>query len=511
MDATEYAVLGKNLIAGNGYLGISGKLNMFLPPLYPLLIGISSLFVKNLELSGRLVSLLFGCLLIIPVYLFSKKMYSKKVAVIASILVVIHFSLVIYSTEVLTESTYTFLLTLGILSGYSALTRQKKFLYLLSGMIFGLCYLTRPEAIGYIAIIILLAFIFKSFVLEDHGKMKEWRKTLVCCIVLFIGFLVISSPYLLFLHNQTGRWTLGEKGSHTIVAGGGVSDPINSEQIINSLADDWKKTKFGTQFYGIAQQSMISYIISHPFELTKRYIINSGIQYLEFIPRIFPPLLILLVGIGLFWGKWTKERLKKEIYMFSFLVYPLLIYPLFFIEPRLLVPVLPIALIWSANGINELQNWFIKNLDIKKVNLWQRLFLRNIVLIIVILSLLPITAMTYINHKDYPIEYKGAGLWMKDHIPPSALIISGTLGVGFYAEKISLPLPYANYSQVLYYARYNNISYIVIDERFIPTGRPQLAFLLDETKAPKNDLKLVYKRDDTHYKILIYEMLYQNY
>jgi len=506
-DAAEYAILGKNLISGNGYVGLSGQVNIVFPPLYPLLVGVSSVFVKNLELSGRLVSVLFGTLLIIPVYFFSKKIYSQKVAVISSLLVAFYWVLIDYSTVVLTESTYTFLLICGALVGYTALTKQTKALYLLSGIIFGLCYLTRPEGIGYIAVLIFLTLIFNLALSHNQFEIKRLRKTLICCVALLIGFLVISSPYLLFLHDQSGKWTLGGKGAINIIIGERTSDPLTYEKIAYGLTEDGKEIKLGVQ---IKQgPNIINYIISHPVELAKRYVVNSGKQYLTHIPFIFPPLLILLVGIGLFRRKWTEERLKKEFCMALFVAYPLLTYPLFFVNSRFLVPILPIAIIWAANGINELQSWLTENLDLKKLDCFKQVLLfKNIVVVIIILSLLPMMIIP-MSHQDYPVEHKEAGLWMKEHAPQDSVIMSRKPWVAFYAERIGIPLPYANYSQMLYYARCHNVSHVVIDERLISELRPELAFLLDETKAPENDLKLIYKNDSRH-RILIYKVLYKS-
>ncbi|MDI6903110.1 MAG: glycosyltransferase family 39 protein [Methanocellales archaeon] len=135
MDDVEYAVLGKNMISGKGYVGISDIHNtnpLFYPiliaPFYPLMIGIFSLIIKDLELAGRLVSLMFGVLLVIPVYFLARNFYNKKVGYIASIFIVFCSSYVHFSTMVMSESTYTFLLISGIFIAYYALNSFQKYL-----------------------------------------------------------------------------------------------------------------------------------------------------------------------------------------------------------------------------------------------------------------------------------------------------------------------------------------------------------------------------------------------
>lgn len=251
------------------------------------------------------------------------------------------------------------------------------------------------------------------------------------------------------------------------------------------------------------------YIIHHPIARAKIYVINAGTEYYYSIPSIFPALLILLIGVGLFRREWTRERFKKEIYMASVVVYPLLLYPLSHIEFRYLLSVLPIAIIWSANGITELQNWLDQNTaDLKIDWLKQRLIFKNLVFVIVLLSVIPMIALIpFHNYSDQPTEHKEAGLWMKENVPQNPVIMAKRPYIAFYAEGTYIPIPYANYTAMMRYAKLHNVKCIVMDEKETPKLRPQLAFLLDETKAPKDDLKLIYKDSKTHNKIVIYELL----
>lgn len=496
-DGAEYAVLGKNLISGNGYVSIQGQINLFFSPLYPLLIGVFSILFNNLELSARLVSVLFGSLLIVPLYFFARRMYSQKVAIISSLIAALYWVLIRYSTQTLTESTYTFLLVCSAWAGYAALTKQTKSLYVLSGIILGLSYLTRPDAIGYVVIIMVLTLIYFD---KDNGQRTQWKKALVCCLIMLISFLAILSPYLLFFHDQTGRWTLGNRDIINTIYGENTNDAIGFEKNVFGLTDDGKEIKIlMTQ-----NSSLFNYLINNPAGIARRYMQNSEEQYIRYITSIFPPLLIMLVGAGLFRQNWTTQRLKKELFIAIFIAYPLLIYPLFHIDSRYISPVLPLAIVWAANGINEVQTWLDTNLNNSARGRFRESFLlKNIVSIVVILSLLPM--MITIYHTNSPVEHKEAGLWLKDNSPPDSIILSRDPFVSFYSERIWLPLPYANYSQMLYYAKYHKATHIIIDRRIVEL-RPELAFLMDKKEANMKDLRLIY--ENSKHNILVYEILY---
>src|SRR5260370_1205545 len=101
-DDVWYATLGKNLISGNFRDGLS----TYWPPLYPVLVGLSSLLFHDLEFAGRFVSIAAGSLLVIPVYLLGRNLYGNRIASIGAFFVIINPLLISVSTGLMTESTY---------------------------------------------------------------------------------------------------------------------------------------------------------------------------------------------------------------------------------------------------------------------------------------------------------------------------------------------------------------------------------------------------------------------
>ena len=117
-----------------------------------------------------------------------------------------------------------------------------------------------------------------------------------------------------------------------------------------------------------------------------------------------------------------------------------------------------------------------------------------------------IALIPFYFYSDQPTEHKEAGLWMKENVPQNPVIMAKRPYIAFYAEGTYIPLPYANYTAMIKYAKSHHVKYIAMDEIETSKVRPELAFLLDETKAPKDDLKVVYKNSTVHNKILIYEL-----
>ncbi|MDZ7261138.1 MAG: glycosyltransferase family 39 protein, partial [candidate division KSB1 bacterium] len=176
-------------------------------PLYPIFIAGMSLVIKDFELAGRLVSAISGSLVILPVFFLTRKLFDKTTAYLSAILIALYPPLAFMATDVLTESTYMFLAMSGIAVGWSAVKRQSKLLGLVTGLLFGLSYLTRPEGIGW-----LIVFLgWGMLVILSNWLRKKQEKLVAIFLFSAIGFLVISSPYLLYLRKETGKWTLSQK------------------------------------------------------------------------------------------------------------------------------------------------------------------------------------------------------------------------------------------------------------------------------------------------------------
>lgn len=195
MDGIQYARAGEAFSAGRFGEGLS---NVFSPG-YPLFIALVHSVVPDLELAGRLVSVLFGTLLIGLAFFLGKKVLKDDgKAVWLSFLVAFHPYLVRYSGEVLSESLAIFLFTLAIFSFYMAWQENGSIFAVLSGLCLALTYLTRPEyLIFYIPL--MSAFL--------------WRRRIVDSALFLLPIVVLGSLYMLYLHSQTGLWIISNKAT----------------------------------------------------------------------------------------------------------------------------------------------------------------------------------------------------------------------------------------------------------------------------------------------------------
>jgi hypothetical protein len=501
-DGVYYATLGKHLVSGNLKEGLS----TFWPPLYPLLVGLSSQVSRDVELGGRWVSVMAGSLLVIPVYLLGKVLYGEGPASVGALLVAAHPILIHYSTHLLTEATYTLLLTTVLYAGLTALTTLGRGAFFVTGVALGACYLTRPEAIGYAGL--MLALTFGAHLSAGH---LPHSAVLTNVLSLLLGFSLLALPYILFLRLATGRWTVSDK-LHSHVESG------------ESRVRRWfgltegRRTTLADRLYAGLPDAVASSdrrALALPDAQSLRGMARRGIEAFGseirlLIYRFLPPHFTALIGLGLFKAEWAKE-----IYLLLFLGSTLAGYALYpdIVGERLLVPLLPLSLCWAAKGVCEVETWLGKLLVRTRIadpgSFTQRSLPRLLVSTGLLFLTLPWSAYTLLRRlSSGQLEFKRAGTWVREQGGTPALIMAPNPHTAFYAGGRPLYLPAEEYLTVIEHASRHRVDYLVIEEDVVTQNieYSNLRFLLDE-RNPHPGLRLVYKFDGVpQHNILVFTL-----
>lgn len=217
-DSINYINIAKEFTGGNYY----GIFNMDRPPLYPLLLSLVSYVIPDYEMAGRVVSLVFGTLVIPITFYLGRLIYNERIGLVTAFFVAIHPYLIRYSGEVLTEGLYYFMAASVTFFGLKAIRDKSVYLMFLVGLMGVLAYLTKPGGIGFLMIISVLIVATDYFGLKG-GVVKNWVKKVLMLGASWAVYLVFSLPYLLYLRQEsggevilTGRGTVADVG-HTAV------------------------------------------------------------------------------------------------------------------------------------------------------------------------------------------------------------------------------------------------------------------------------------------------------
>lgn len=212
-DDAIFAMLARKVLEE----GPSGAFHLAWGPLLPWLNALlNKLFNIPLEEGPRIITGLSLTLRVIPIYLLSKYLFGKMAALVSIILVSLYTFLLVPQEATLAEGLYSLVIFTGFLISYIALKTEKLKWYFFAGGIWGLAYLTRLEGWFFLIPLLILTG------LRLFHNSKKHSMTLKLLVTFVIAFLLISSPFLIFIKQVYGAWTLNPRASIVLVAPGNL-------------------------------------------------------------------------------------------------------------------------------------------------------------------------------------------------------------------------------------------------------------------------------------------------
>ncbi len=469
-DGIQYLLSGKNLVETGKY-EIFGSPQLIFPPGYSLAVGIADIFFSNLVFSARFVSFIAGFLSIYLFYLIGKELHNKKTGLIVSFFAATLHLFILISQETWSESLHILFVLTTIYLYLKLIKNYKISSAILLGLSIGMTYLIRPE--GIIFLLLAITFLFQ------RSRNLKFKKAFVGSLIIIITFFIVAAPYLYFLYQNTGKLCLTAKAKPNLITGiildGKDMSEMNKndvnfyEKTFSNYDEETNSIKLPEEFANISARGTV---FNDPNEFLKRYLRGfwSEIRVLinQYLFNIF-----LIPIIVLFIFTFKTKKLFKEIFILS--LFPaifLLMFPAFHLESRYLLQVMIFIILLSSLGLS------IKNkavLNIKGFKFSGALFLRMLKFMMIFLVFCNFIAI-YVNSlysaPDYPLEHKLVGEYLKDspdYDPEESIIMSRKPFATFYAEskKGNVPIPYTSPENILKFAKARNVSYIVIDERWL--------------------------------------------
>ena len=428
-DGTEYIRHAKQILSGDW---TGGKA----PPLYPFLIVMAHSMVQNYELAGILVSLLFGSFIVLPVFYLGRSIFNEKVGILSSLLAAVHPWLYMSSGSVLTESTYHFLLATSVLFSWNAFRGGRWIHITLFSLFTSFAYLTRPEAIGF-------PFVFAVWVLlvNPPDEKRPWIRKVGIIIVATLSFLAFSSPYLIQIRKETGRWEISKKASVSI---GSFSEEESAPSIET-----------------IKKRGMtLSSLVRNPFPVLGKVGVGF-IQSLYKFQQVYNPVLFLLAVLGwiLMFAEKNRFRLKGSYYLISYFIFFFgLVLPFFWITRRYTSQLISIAIPWAAFGYLGTMEW----VDKRCAGKWRPISISAVLFFLLLASLF--IQGRVVHSREHRFIQREVGFWMRDHLPKGAKVMSPLPQEAFYAGLPWVRMPAGSYDEILKEARSKEARYLIIDE-----------------------------------------------
>ena len=327
-DGIHYIEAARRFYFGD----IKGGLGSVYPPAYPSLVALVYPWIGDWELSGQIISIACGVILLFPLYALCRDLYGEKVGLLACYLAAINPYLARYSIHVRTESPFFLLSTLALLLFCRGMTQGKASRFFYGGLVAGFAYLVRPEAIGFLVIVPVAFILTWWFKREPHA-----RRVGGACLLLFVGFFLFALPYVVYLSAASGQWgAVSKKAGLTFQIALTESGLLENEDS-QTLAD-------------LESLTLVQFISRHPVLYAKKVLLDLlpsiGI-YFEAVHYVYAP--FVLIGLWLI----TREKfwLRNDFLLVCFFVFYLFGFALIFVRRRYLIQLVAISLPWVALGL----------------------------------------------------------------------------------------------------------------------------------------------------------------
>ncbi len=204
-DSFQYLALAQEIASGEYFQGDYDLAEGFaksrrLVPFYPALIAAGMKLGADPELAGAWISLFMAALAVVPLFFAGVKLGGKWAGFMACLLYSINPLALRYTGHVLTEDAFALLTAGSVFFVLVLIERPVVWRALLLGVACVLSYLTRDIGFGYVFIALGLIVI--------SGCLLEWpwKTTGTLAAACLAAFIVVSSPFWIFIRVHTGEW-----------------------------------------------------------------------------------------------------------------------------------------------------------------------------------------------------------------------------------------------------------------------------------------------------------------
>lgn len=401
-------------------------------PLYPMLIAWLHPLTGDWELSGRIISVLFGSLAVIPLYLFAFHVVrSKTVGVWAGFLYVLAPYFIRIQAQVFTEGLFHFFLYWSLYLGWLAIAKDHVLSTGLCGLASGLAYLVRPEGIGvilvvggWIAVHVTVQALFFNRLSSGHPIRMAIRLGLL--LMLLIAFLVPSLPYLVNLRDLNGQWMLTNKknAARTLDVETHEAAMRIEDSELRKLAKYYYQKQPGNRGLTTAQNVVVSLL-----EVAR-----------EFMNSAFPPIFLLIL-VGLIYRPTLQRDTMGESYLGLIMglylaVYFMLAFKEGYLDKRHVLTLVGFSLFWGGVALEELVRWAgTRRLPMR---FWKPNYgiesppdYKIIIALVLVLITLPKSLRDPQQNSEI---YRTAGEWVESRYPKDAILMTNMDEIGYYSR-----------------------------------------------------------------------------
>lgn len=285
VDRDAYLSIAQNLLDGNGYCSTVNQPTAFRPPLYPLFVA-ACIQLGGFMLLGAAQILLGTATVWLTWLLANRCQFSRRTATIAAALVAIDPLLVQYTTQAMTETLATFLVTMMLVATLWSGNGLAKSGVI--GVLFGLAALCRPSiwAFGTLAGAVWMVENLRSRLSDGVFIPRVSSRHLTLGAACTFAVAITVSPWVIRNSEVFGRPILmTTHGGYTLVLGNNetfFNEVVSGDATwsASSLSDWQSDIERHLSGIGIAKTDEVSRDIELS-RLAKQWILSNPLKFIQ--------------------------------------------------------------------------------------------------------------------------------------------------------------------------------------------------------------------------------------
>jgi 4-amino-4-deoxy-L-arabinose transferase-like glycosyltransferase len=440
---------------------------------YPVLIRLAGMLVSEMEMAGRLVSVVLGSLLVVPLYLLGAEIFSRRTALAACLVTAVWPPLAAWSCEVMTQATYITLAISGVYCVWMMIKRPSAVLGLGAGICLSLAYLTRPE--GFL---LFFAAPLGPLFMRRRELRALWQTLAVYCGSFLLLFLV----NILLVHHVTGNWQLSAK------TGSALNDALSYYLRIPDLSYIPEVKAYG----------YLDILREYPDFIWKNSFHNLKETWKTMAP--FPVWFLALTGFLA--GGFQPGKNSARLFLFSTFGPLFVIIIFYYVGVEYTQEYLPVLFLWAGEGGIWLERFAAGRIPALGSELREK-WIAHVPLTLVLAVLFAGSVVVRqipadSSHLPYNPEsdggrrdHKNIGLLLKEHLPPGK-IMTRWARIAYYADREWVTIPKTDLEAVIRTARESGVRFIVVDGG-LSRQRPELEILFSPFEIDDGTKRLLLK------------------
>lgn len=322
-----------------------------------------------------------------------------------------------------------------------------------AGVLFALAHLTKPDAMVVAAglLLIILAIALRST-----------RERMVILSAFLLAYGLIISPYVAYLHHETGKWLVEGKGGANAVLAQRLAEGMSYKEATRGL--DATGNPVGVLLHPnqhTGELSLFQALKDHP-EFLLHNLRQNAVALVTGLRATYGFAMVSLASIGLI-SLAFRRRWRELLYLGGAVGSQLFLSIVVYFNPRFLIAPGPLILGLAGHGLWTITEW-ISHAFVRQR--WQRaIVIAMLTGDIVFREATAMAHLTTMYPESYQIELRQAGEWIRQEAGNGAVVMSDDTRVPFYAEATWVTLPLATTPQILEYADRYKVDYIVVPQR----------------------------------------------